>query len=403
MNTSMLLNPGFSFFGIWEVKWYGVIIAVGMVLGLILATFTSKAKGYEKSLVLDMTLAAIPLALVGARLYYCIFEGVDSFGEIFEVWNGGMAIYGGVIGGFLGLVIVSLVKKVPLLDLCDIAVPCLILGQAIGRWGNFVNQEAYGALITNPKMQWFPIGVYIDDMNFTYEAQQQVIKAYGSLAEVEGAWFNATFFYESFWNLIGVVILMIICYKLKFSGIVTAVYFIYYGIGRAIIEGFRTDSLYLWGTKIKVSQALSIVLILVGLAIMTVIILKQKGIIPSKKPLAQTVSEDDSTQDKQESEQDETVEVEIVQDSTPEEPRLSDKADTFNIDANEYLLKTIQMQNRDSNIEESEEQQPKPKQPSKASSTKKSSSKPKSTKSTKSSTKKPASTKTTTQKSKSKK
>lgn len=269
---SMMLNPGFSFFGIWEIKWYGVIIAFAMVMGMVAAIFTSKAKGYNKGIVLDVAIAAIPLALVGARLYYVIFYGVNSFWEIFEVWNGGMAIYGGVIGGFLGIVIVSKVKKVPILDLCDIAAPCLILGQAIGRWGNFVNQEAYGALITNPSFQWFPFGVYIDSSNFTSDAINQIESFYGTSMGVDGAWFNATFFYESFWNLIGFVVLMMIVFRIKIPGIVTSCYFIYYGIGRAIIEGFRTDSLYLWNSSIRVSQALSILLVIGGIVMLSLCI-----------------------------------------------------------------------------------------------------------------------------------
>ncbi len=297
MKTSMLLNPGFSFFGIWEIKWYGVIMACAMIVGLVVAMFTCKAKGKEKALVLDLALAVLPLALIGARLYFCIFYGVDSFVDIFKVWEGGMAIYGGVIGGFIGLVIVSLVKKIPLLDLCDIIVPCLIIGQVIGRWGNFVNQEAYGSLITNPAMQWFPFGVYISSDNFTLAAQEQISNSFGSLIGVEGAWFNATFFYESFWNLIGFVILMIVCHKVKSRGICTASYFVYYGLGRAIIEGFRTDSLYLWGSNIRVSQALSILLIVIGFAIfVTVFVLnRRKKVLTNTQ--AQTVSVNTTTED----------------------------------------------------------------------------------------------------------
>ena len=276
MKISMLLNPGFSFFGIWDVKWYGVIMAFAMLMGIVAAIFTCKAKGYDKSIILDLAITILPLALVGARLYYCMFYGVDTFWDIFKVWEGGMAIYGGVIGGIIGVFIVSLVKKVPFLDLCDIAAPCLILGQAIGRWGNFVNQEAYGSLITNPNMQWFPMGVYIDSSNFTSAAQSQIVEAFGSTVGVEGAWFNATFFYESFWNIIGFVVLMIICHKVKITGVTTACYFVYYGIGRAVIEGFRTDSLYLWGSNIRVSQALSILLIVGGIVMLTLIVIYNK-------------------------------------------------------------------------------------------------------------------------------
>ncbi len=258
MNISTLLNPGFSFFGIWDVKWYGVIMAFSMLMGIVLAFYTCKKKGYKSDIIFDLALAILPLAIVGARLYFCIFYGVDSFAEIFAIWNGGMAIYGGVIGGIIGVFIVSKVKKVSFIDLCDIAAPCLILGQAIGRWGNFVNQEAYG-YATN-SMQFFPFAVYIDSCT------QEVCSCGGS------GWHLATFFYESFWNIIGVVLLLILLNKVKKTGITTFAYFAYYGLGRSFIEGMRTDSLMFLG--LRVSQWLSIALLIFG-AIMLYFVIKK--------------------------------------------------------------------------------------------------------------------------------
>ena len=273
MKYSMLLNPGFSFFGLWEIKWYGVIMACSMLAGIILAFYTCKKKGYKTDIIFDLALAILPLAIVGARVYFCIFYGVDSFAEAIAIWNGGMAIYGGVIGGVIGVFIVSRVKKIPFLDLCDIAAPCLILGQCLGRWGNFVNQEAYG--YATESLQFFPFSVFIENCN------QAVCTCGGS------GWHMATFFYESFWNAIGVAVLLIVLNKVKIRGITTASYFIYYGFGRAVIEGMRTDSLMFLG--LRVSQWLSILLILLGVALIVLMLYLYK-----KNPIALTTSPADS-------------------------------------------------------------------------------------------------------------
>lgn len=235
-------------------------MAASMLGGILLAFYTCKKKGYSTDIIFDLALAILPLAIVGARLYFCIFYGVDSFGEIFAIWNGGMAIYGGVIGGIIGVFIVSKVKKIPFLDLCDIAAPCLILGQCLGRWGNFVNQEAYG--YATESLQFFPFSVFIENCN------QAVCSCGGR------GWHMATFFYESFWNAIGVVVLLIVLNKIKLRGITTASYFVYYGIGRSIIEGMRTDSLMFLG--LRVSQWLSIALIILGVVMIVLIYLKYK-------------------------------------------------------------------------------------------------------------------------------
>ncbi len=261
MKYSTMLNPGFSFFGIWEIKWYGVIMAFSMLMGICLAFYTCKKKGLNTDIIFDLAITILPLAIVGARLYFCIFYGVDSFWEIFEIWKGGMAIYGGVIGGVIGVFIVAKVKKISFIDLCDIAAPCLLLGQVIGRWGNFVNQEAYG--YATDSLQFFPFSVYIDSCT------QSVCDCGGN------GWHLATFFYESFANAIGVIILLIITNKVKQRGVVTASYFAYYGLVRSIVEGLRTDSLMFLG--LRVSQWLSILLIILGVAGLILIYIKNKN------------------------------------------------------------------------------------------------------------------------------
>lgn len=246
MNLYYIPPDGFSIGGL-EIKFYGVIMALSMLLGIVLACKLAKKRGIKTDDILLLALILLPCAVVGARLYYCLFYAYDySFAEIFNLRQGGLAIYGGVIGGVIGVVIYCLIKKdIKMIGvICDICAPCLILGQALGRWGNFFNQEAYGNIITNPNFQWFPFAVFIED---------------------ENAWFQATFFYESLWNAIGLAILLVVYYKSKHIGTTTASYLIWYGLGRLWIEGLRSDSLYIGNTSIRVSQLLSALLIVLGI------------------------------------------------------------------------------------------------------------------------------------------
>lgn len=251
-------NPpadGFSI-GSLEIKFYGLIMSFAMLLGVVLACRLAKKKGLKSDDIYMLALILLPCSIVGARLYYCFFYEYNySFLEIFNIKQGGLAIYGGVIGGVIGILIFALIKKnwKLMFVLMDICVPSLILGQVLGRWGNFFNQEAYGNMITNPRWQWFPFAVWI---------------------ESESAWFQATFFYESLWNLIGFVILLITYYKTNKTGTTTAIYLIWYGLGRTWIEGLRSDSLYIGSTGIRVSQLLSIILVLIGVSILTFNIIK---------------------------------------------------------------------------------------------------------------------------------
>ena len=243
-----------------NIAWYGVIIACGLLLGIWLASYRAKKRGWSSDLVLDFILLAVPLAIIGARAYYVAFEW-EYFSaapaKIIASNEGGLAIYGAVIGGFLAAFLFSRAAKFPFLKLIDLVIPSLILGQAMGRWGNFINQEAFGALVTNPNLQFFPLAVYIQSL---------------------GEWHQATFFYESFCNTILLVITLLLGRKGVKDGTLLATYFIGYGTIRAIIEGLRTDSLYLFGT-IRISQLLSALLVLVGI---TLLVLIKKDIIRTK-------------------------------------------------------------------------------------------------------------------------
>lgn len=257
MNLYYLPPDGF-FIGNLEIKFYGLIMAFAMLLGILLACHLAKKHKIKSDDILLLALIILPSAIVGARLYYCFFyEYSYSFKELFNLRQGGLAIYGGVIGGFVGIMIFCAIKKDRCLlgKICDIVVPCLIMGQALGRWGNFFNQEAYGNMVTNPSLQWFPFAVFIQD---------------------ENAWFQATFFYESLWNTIGLALLLFVFYKSKYTGSTTAFYLIWYGLGRVWIEGLRSDSLYIGATGIRVSQLLSAILILVGVVILVYNIIRKK-------------------------------------------------------------------------------------------------------------------------------
>lgn len=262
MNLYILPPDGFTIFG-YSIKFYGLIMATAMLIGVFLACHLAKKRNVKSDDIFLLALIVLPCSVVGARLYYCIFEGGYTFAELFQIRKGGLAIYGGVIGGIVGIVIFCLIKKnfKLLITLFDICAPCLILGQALGRWGNFFNQEAYGTYISDPRFQFFPFGVYIED----------VCHQSGCLCGNQaGMWHLATFFYESIWNLIGFIILILVYYKTKKTGTTTAFYLIWYGLGRTFIEGLRTDSLYLGSTGIRVSQALSAIMVVVGIVILAI-------------------------------------------------------------------------------------------------------------------------------------
>ncbi len=254
----------YNLFGIQglNIHWYGILICTGIVLGVLIAIRLAKTKNYNSDLVIDLILLALPIAIVCARLYYVVFEWemfADDLGKIFRVWEGGLAIYGAVIGAVIACAIFSKWRKVKIGDILDIGAPALILGQAIGRWGNFVNQEAFGNAVTDPALQWFPYAVNItrDNATFFDEVSQQWVSASG--------WFQATFFYESMWNFLVFGALLFIFKKSKHRGHVFISYLILYGVGRFFIEGMRTDSLWMIPSVIRVSQALSLLLVVGGI------------------------------------------------------------------------------------------------------------------------------------------
>ena len=254
------MNPiMFSLFGI-DIHWYSVLILVGIIIGLILLEREAKKFNYPKDLIFNICFWAIVIGIIGARLYYVIFNFSyyqNNILEIFAVWNGGLAIHGGLIAGVITVVVLSKKHHLNFLKLIDMAVPSIILAQAIGRWGNFFNSEAHGIRTTIEKLHdlWIPEFI-IKGMN------------------IGGIYYLPTFYFESLWCLLGFIILILIRkYKYIKIGATTCIYLIWYSIGRFFIEAWRTDSLMLGGFKI--AQILSIALIITGLVYLT--FLSRKG------------------------------------------------------------------------------------------------------------------------------
>ena len=242
----------------WDVYWYGVIIAIGFICAIVYGYFKAPKFGIDVDRLLDVVLVATPVAILGARAYYVIFDGekMESFGEFFGFGGSGisgLAIYGGVIGAVLGGVVMAIVRKVKIFDLLDLASIGFLIGQGIGRWGNFMNQEAYGDFTGS---SWWGM------------TSNKIVSEYG-----EGL-VHPCFLYESLWCLGGAVLLHFIGKNRKFSGQVALSYCVWYGFGRAIIELLRTDSLMIG--SFKVSFLLSALACIAAAVIMVVVLRKKK-------------------------------------------------------------------------------------------------------------------------------
>lgn len=243
------LIDGFSIFG-WEIKFYGIIMALAMLVGVLLACKNAKHRNLTSDNIFALALYILPLAVVGARLIYCLGSNYNySFIEILRIWDGGMSIYGGIIGGALGVCLFCIIHKKNFFQITDIAVVSLILGQAIGRWGNFFNQEVYGNLVTNKAFQWFPFAVLLDN----------------------GEWHYALFFYEFLINLAIFALLFALLKKVKTKGYVTSAYLIAYGTIRFLLEPLRAQTYNLMLFGIKLSSLISVIAIVGGIVTLVLI------------------------------------------------------------------------------------------------------------------------------------
>lgn len=251
--------------GSFSIAFYGIIIAIGMLAGLFIACWQAKRTGQSPDTYYDLALVAIICSLIGARIYYVIFEWDyyrDNLLSIFNVREGGLAIYGGVIAAILTTYVFSRVKKLPYGLLCDTAGLGLILGQAIGRWGNFFNREVFGGYTDNIFAMQLPVSE-VRSSDITEELWEHIVTING----VDYIQVHPTFLYESMWNLVLLLFLIWFSSRKKFDGQVFTFYLIGYGIGRFWIESIRTDQLKIPVINYPVSMALSLILIVVGVGI----------------------------------------------------------------------------------------------------------------------------------------
>lgn len=295
----------FSLFG-RDVAWYGIIVTIAIAVVCTRVYVGATKLGYKVDDILDYFIYSILFGIIGARLYYVVFYGLDryivtdggfwhnlseSFMNIIAIWNGGIAIYGGILAVALTVLVVSKIKKIPFLPILDFAGHGAMLGQAIGRWGNFFNAEAHGVKtdifcrmgITNP-------------FGFT-------------------VCYHPTFLYESLWNTLGFILILFFCKRRKYGGQVFLMYCTWYGFGRMLIEGLRTDSLYIGSTGIRVSQLLGFLLFIGGAALLIYFGHKNKGkthdvYIASVKAILSGESEEASVSAPEENEGPETRETE---------------------------------------------------------------------------------------------
>ena len=254
--NNILIDLGFI-----KLYWYSFLICVGAIIGAVLAVKEAKKWNIPKNFVINYFFYLMIIGIIGARLYYVIFNFEpyrNNLMDIFKVWEGGLAIHGGIIAGIIFTFFYSKKHQVNFFKLTDIVVVSLILAQAIGRWGNFFNQEAYGPVTTLEKLKGMHIPSFIINNMF-----------------IEGAYHEPTFFYESIWCLAGFLFMIgIRTYKKLLISNITSFYLIWYGIGRLYIESLRTDSLMLG--NIKVAQLVSIISILIGITLFIITIIRKQ-------------------------------------------------------------------------------------------------------------------------------
>jgi phosphatidylglycerol:prolipoprotein diacylglycerol transferase len=251
-----------------DIYWYGIILALGFLAGSFVASKQYARLGGKEDDALDMLLYAAPTAILCARIYYVVFyldlyrnsDGSFNWREAIAIWDGGIAVYGSIMGAVLAAYIYCRIRKLSFLTMADAFAFGLPLGQAIGRWGNFVNQEAYGGECTLPWRMGLTVGN-------------------GNTIEV-----HPTFLYESVWNLVGLALLfLVIRQHRKFNGMLFCFYLFWYGLGRVWIEGMRTDSLYFFNTGIRVSQMVALVCVVAAGGVLLWQLLISRGVKNTEK------------------------------------------------------------------------------------------------------------------------
>ena len=238
-----MLSIPYSRYLIYPIPWYSFLIVSGASLAVVLAVREEKRLGLRKDTMIDLALLLLPFGIIGARLYYVLFS-LDQFKNdlfsVFRIWEGGLAIYGGIISGLITLFVFCRKRGLPPLTICDIIVPGLALAQCIGRWGNYFNMEAYGFTVSDPQLCFFPLAVQIPSDGY--------------------AWHLAAFFYESLWDFMVFLFLILTRKHTRTKeGFLFLTYLFLYGSGRFFIEELRLDSLYA-SASIRISQLLSVII-----------------------------------------------------------------------------------------------------------------------------------------------
>ena len=266
---------GFELFGM-SVYFYGIIIAFGLLLSILYGLKRSKQFGLKEDDILDGVLWIVPLSIIGARIYYCAFswaEFKDDPISVLYIWNGGIAIYGAVIAAALGVVLFCLIKKVKLTAVLDLVAISFLIGQSIGRWGNFFNREAFGSDAANFLRMGFGDGIF----------------------------HHPTFLYESLWNAVGFIALHFLSKRRQYDGQMALGYAAWYGLGRTFIEGLRTDSLY-WGS-FRVSQLLAAITCFAATVVLVIMAFRKQDReklfvnVIAKRELEDTVCEEETQQE----------------------------------------------------------------------------------------------------------
>ena len=258
-------RTAFSLFG-REVYWYGVIIMLGIVAAFLHTLWRAKHEGVKSDHLYDMALFVVPAGIIGARLYY-VLTTLDSgnyknFLDVIAIWDGGLAIYGGIIAGAAAVIGVCLFKKLNVLKLMDMIAPGVMIAQAIGRWGNFCNGEAFGVVVPEGHPLYFMRMGLISDFTPPYMK-----------------YYHPTFLYESLWNVVGFILITVLYRKKKLNGQNVLMYLTWYGFGRMFIEGLRTDSLYVG--SFRISQVVGGACFVLGAAaLVTLFVLSKKGKLP---------------------------------------------------------------------------------------------------------------------------
>ncbi|MBQ9557007.1 MAG: prolipoprotein diacylglyceryl transferase [Clostridia bacterium] len=274
LGITVNVSPTAFKIGSIEIKWYALCIMLGFALAIVYALVQGKKRGFKSDTFIDIAIIAMVFGLIGARLYYVLFR-LDQYladpVSILYIWNGGLAIYGGVIFAVLASFVYCRVKKQPFLKLADIAAPAILIGQALGRWGNFFNQEAFGV---NTDLPWGMTGNIIAE-NIRSEAAD-VKERFGIILDSSKP-VHPTFLYESLWCLLGVLVLWL-CYKKlkKFDGEIALMYCAWYGFERMFVEGLRTDSLILFG-NVRISQVIAAATFIAAVVLIIVFRIKKRG------------------------------------------------------------------------------------------------------------------------------